>query len=47
VTDRIALFLGLLLALAIGADFFGNEGAALSFLGRKFIDLVEWATFWR
>ncbi|NJM82505.1 MAG: hypothetical protein HC844_08405 [Tabrizicola sp.] len=46
-TDRIALFLGLVLALAIGIDLWANEGAVLAFLARKFVDLVEWTSFWR
>jgi hypothetical protein len=46
-TNSIALFLGICLALAIGADVLANDGAALVFLMRKFVDLVEWVAFWR
>ena len=46
-TDRIALWLGLILAAAILADLALNGGSALLFLLRKFLDLVEWVAFWR
>ncbi len=46
-TNTIALYLGAALALAIGADLLANEGAALMFTLRKFVDLVEWVAFWR
>lgn len=46
-TNRIALWLGLILAAGIGADFALNNGAALFFLARKFLDLIEWVAFWR
>lgn len=45
-TNRIALFLGIVIAAAIAADVIANEGAALDFLSRKFIDLIEWVKFW-
>ncbi len=46
-TNRIALFLGICLAVAIAADVLLNGGTALMFLLRKFVDLVEWVAFWR
>lgn len=46
-TNAIALFIGLCLAAAIGLDLTLNDGAALFFLARKFVDLVEWVAFWR
>ncbi|MFC3087421.1 MULTISPECIES: hypothetical protein [Tabrizicola] len=46
-TDRIALWLGLILAAAILADLALNGGSALMFLLRKFLDLVDWLAFWR
>jgi hypothetical protein len=46
-TNTIALFLGLLLVAAIGLDLLANDGAALTFLARKFLRLVEWVAFWR
>jgi hypothetical protein len=46
-TNLIALFIGVVLALAIGADLVANDGNALMFLARKFLDLVDWVVFWR
>jgi hypothetical protein len=46
-TNMIALVLGILIAAAIGTDLLFNEGAALFFLTRKFLDLIEWVAFWR
>lgn len=45
-TNGIALFLGIVIAAGIAADTFANDGAALDFLSRKFIDLIEWVKFW-
>jgi hypothetical protein len=45
-TNQIALFIGIVIAVAIGADFIVNDGAALGFLSRKFVDLIEWVKFW-
>ncbi len=46
-TNRIAIWLGGLLVLMIGADvlLFGSDH--LVFLGRKMLDLIEWMAFWR
>lgn len=46
-TNRIALWLGLILLLGIVADYALNDGSALFFLARKFLDLIEWVAFWR
>ena len=46
-TNRIAVYLGLVLAIAIGADLLFDGGHALMFLSRKFVNLVEWVAFWR
>lgn len=46
-TNQIALWLGGVLVVAIGADILANEGAAVMFLLRKFLDLVDWVEFWR
>ncbi|NJS38314.1 MAG: hypothetical protein HC783_04070 [Rhodobacteraceae bacterium] len=46
-TNMIALFLGLFLLAGIGLDLLANDGAALLFLARKFLHLVEWVVFWR
>jgi hypothetical protein len=46
-TNKIALYLVGLIALAIGADLLLNDGIAVGFLARKFVELVEWVAFWR
>ena len=46
-TNTIALYLGLAILAAIGLDLSANDGAALLFLARKFVVLVEWVVFWR
>lgn len=46
-TNTIALYLGLAILAAIGLDLLANDGAALLFLARKFVVLVEWVVFWR
>lgn len=46
-TDRLALILALLIALAIGADLLLTGGATLLFLARKFVVLLDWVQFWR
>jgi Na+/H+ antiporter NhaD/arsenite permease-like protein len=46
-TNPIALVLGLVLIAAIGADLLANDGAALMFAMRKFLDLLDWVVFWR
>ena len=47
VTDRIALSLGLLIVVAIGADLALNDASAMLFLLMKFADMIEWLAFWR
>jgi len=46
-TDRIALGLGILIVVAIALDIGLNDSSALLFLMRKFIDLLEYLSFWR
>ena len=47
VTNRIAIFLGMILIAAFVADtmMFGKEH--LIYLGKKLFDLIEWIAFWR
>lgn len=45
-TNQIALYLGLLLLAAVGVDLLANDGAAVGFLARKFLDLIDWVEFW-
>ena len=46
-TNTIALWIGLVLVAAIIADLALNGGSAVTFLVRKFLDLIEWVAFWR
>lgn len=46
-TNTIALFLGILIAIGIGLDLGLNDGAALFFLAQKFLALIDWVEFWR
>jgi hypothetical protein len=47
VTDRVALYLGLVLAAFIIGDIVLNGGDILLFLAKKFIALMDWVEFWR
>ena len=46
-TNQIAIGLGLLILLAIGADLALAGGDGMLFLLKKFADLLEWLAFWR
>ena len=46
-TDRLAIVLGVLIALLIAADLLANGGGVLVFLARKMLDLMEYLIFWR
>jgi hypothetical protein len=46
-TNTIALYIGITIVLAMGLDLVANDGAALMFLARKFVALVDWVAFWR
>lgn len=46
-TNGLALVLGLLIVSALAADLLLNDGTAVFFLLRKFVDMVEWLAFWR
>jgi len=46
-TNPIALFLGALILGLLLLDVFLFEADNIVFLGRKFLDLVEWVAFWR
>lgn len=45
-TNRIALWLGALIVVAIATDLWLQTGTML-FLIRKFTDLIEYVAFWR
>jgi hypothetical protein len=46
-TNRIALWLFLILGAGILADLLANKGSALFFLAQKFLGLIERVVFWR
>ena len=46
-TNRIALWLIIILAGAILADVTLNDSQSLFFLARRFLLLIEWVVFWR
>jgi hypothetical protein len=47
VIDRYALaFVAVLIGL-VAADYFLNDSRALMFLLLKFVDLIEYVSFWR
>lgn len=46
-TNRIALFLAVLILAALAADQMFNGGAATLFTLRKSLDLLDWVMFWR
>ena len=45
--NRLALTLGALIVAGVLADLVLNGGAAGLFLMRKFVDMVEYLSFWR
>lgn len=46
-TNRLALVLGVLIVTGIVADLLFNDGSGVTFLARKFSDLIEWLAIWR
>lgn len=46
-TNRIALFLGVIILGLLAVDHFFNDGQASLFMGIKFAGLVEYIKFWR
>ncbi len=46
-TNTLAIWFLVLIGLAVGYDLWANDGAALTFLARKGIDLLQWMAFWR
>ncbi|QFT81262.1 hypothetical protein FIU89_11635 [Roseovarius sp. THAF27] len=46
-TNKIALFLALLIIAGLGWDYYYNDMQASFFLARKTVDLIEWLAFWR
>jgi len=46
-TNTLAIGLGALILGFLAIDFAVFEMANSLFLGRKFVDLIEWLAFWR
>ncbi|MGI3210794.1 hypothetical protein ACROSR_06705 [Roseovarius tibetensis] len=46
-TNRIAIILAIVLMALLGGDWLYNDSAAVIFLGRKLIVLIEYIAFWR
>ncbi len=46
-TNKIALWLGVLLVAALLVDVLVFGAEHLLFLGKELFDLVEWMAFWR
>ncbi len=46
-TDKIALYLGIIIFMAITADLFLRGTTDVVFLGKKLADLLDWLAFWR
>lgn len=46
-TDRLALFLGIVIVVAIGADLWVYGTEHIIFLGKKLYALIDWMAFWR
>ncbi len=46
-TNKIAIFLLVLIAIGLAIDFFYFDWFNLVFLVRKLTDLIEWMAFWR
>ncbi|WP_198665101.1 hypothetical protein [Tropicimonas sp. IMCC34011] len=45
-TNRLAVILGILIALFVAADLIFDWGWCV-FLGKELLKLIEWAAFWR
>ncbi len=46
-TNSIALVLGAVIIGGIVFDLTTYDGSNLLFLGKKFMELIEWMAFWR
>jgi len=46
-TDRIAIWLALIVIAVFAVDAFAFDGQLPVFLGKKMADLLEWIAFWR
>lgn len=46
-TNRIAIFLGLLILIGLVVDNIHYDSFGTLFLARKLVTLIEWLKFWR
>lgn len=46
-TNRLAILLGLTIVGLIAVDMLFYEAENLLFLGKKFLELMNWLAFWR
>lgn len=46
-TNRLAVWLALIIAALLAYDYYQFDWANTVFLIRKFVDLIEWIAFWR
>jgi hypothetical protein len=47
VTNSVAVLVGAIILGSIAVDILMFDSENLVFLGRKFLDFVEWLAFWR
>ena len=45
-TPRLALYVAIAALTAIAADLFLTQGAAILYLARSFLDLIDTIAFW-
>lgn len=46
-TNKLAIYLGVLILAVILADQIWFSGDNALFLSRKFVEFIEWLAFWR
>ena len=46
-TNRLAVWLALIIAALLAYDYYQFDWANTVFIIRKFVDLIEWIAFWR
>jgi hypothetical protein len=46
-TNKIAIWLGLLVIAGLVTDLTLGDGSNLLFLSKKFFELLDWVAFWR
>lgn len=46
-SNAIAIFIAVALGVALALDRYYADGAITLLFARKFVELIEWLTFWR